>query len=133
VSHKFAADLRNPYVYAQTSPHERELVERVKAIALIAPEKFATTVKIISPESYWPLPWSLRDFKHVGWFEEMPADAFAPIVLVSAKLNAALDEKSGKAWIMTGYYELRPNVFLELYVERGLWEKFVATLPREVE
>ena len=133
VSHKFTADLRNPHVYAQTSPHERELVERVKAIALVAPESFNTTVKVISPESYWPLPWSLRDFKRVGWFEEMPADTFAPIVLVSAKLNAALDEKSSKAWIMTGYYELRPNVFLELYVERGLWEKFVATLPRAEE
>ena len=130
VSHKFAADARNPYVYAQTSAHERELVERVKAIALVAPEGFNTTVKIISPESYWPLPWALRDFKRVGWFEEMPADTFAPIVLVSAKLNAALDEKSGKAWIMTGYYELRPNVFLELYVERGLWGKFVSTLLR---
>ena len=130
VSHEFAADARNPYVYAQTSAHERELVERVKAIALVAPDGFNTTVKVISPESYWPLPWALRDFKHVGWFEEMPADAFAPIVLVSAKLNAALDEKSSKAWIMTGYYELRPNVFLELYVERRLWEKFVATLPR---
>ena len=41
-----------------------------------------------------------------------------------------LDEKTNKAWIMTGYYELRPNVFLELYVEFKLWEKFVATLPR---
>jgi uncharacterized protein (TIGR03663 family) len=133
LSHKFAADLRNPHVYAQTSPHERELVERVKAIARVAPEGFATTVKVISPESYWPLPWTLRDFKRVGWFEEMPADAFAPIVLVSANLNAALDEKSSRAWIMTGYYELRPNVFLELYVERGLWEKFVATLPRTEE
>ena len=133
VSHEFAADVRNPYVYAQTSAHERELVERVKAIGRVAPEGFNTTVKVISPESYWPLPWSLRDFKRVGWFEEIPADAFAPIVLVSAKLNAALDEKSSKAWIMTGYYELRPNVFLELYVERGLWEKFVATLPRTEE
>lgn len=130
VSHEFAADIRNPHVYAQTSQHERELVERVKAIGRVAPEGFNTTVKVISPESYWPLPWSLRDFKRVGWYEETPADAFAPIVLVSATLNAALDDKSGKAWIMTGYYELRPNVFLELYVERGLWEKFVATLPR---
>ena len=132
-SQEFAADLRNPYVYAQTSPHERELTERVKAIARVAPEGFATTVKVISPESYWPLPWTLREFSRVGWYDEMPADAFAPIVLVSAKLNAALDDKSNKAWIMTGYYELRPNMFLELYVERGLWEKFIAALPRMEE
>jgi hypothetical protein len=79
------------------------------------------------------LPWALREFKNVGWYDELPADPYAPIVLTSAKLDAKLDDKSDKRWIMTGYYELRPNVFLELYVERGLWEKFVATLPRDVD
>ncbi|MEI2723462.1 MAG: hypothetical protein V9H26_07925 [Verrucomicrobiota bacterium] len=87
-------------------------------------------MKVIAPESYWPLPWYLRSFKHLGWWDKLPADPYAPIVLVSAKLDALLDEKSNKAWIMTGYYELRPGVYFELYVERGLWEKFVATLPR---
>lgn len=133
LTREFPADLRNPYVYAQTSPHARELVERVKAIARVAPNGFSTLVKVASPESYWPLPWSLRELKKVGWYEELPADPYAPIILCSAKLDAKLDDKSGKKWIMTGYYELRPNVFLELYVERGLWEKFVATLPRDTD
>ncbi len=129
----FPADVRNPYVYAQTSPHERELTARVKAIARIAPEGFETVIKVIAPESYWPLPWSLRDFKNVGWYEESPPDPLAPIVLASAKLGVALDDQTEKRWIMTGLYELRPQVFLELYVERGLWEQFVATLPRETD
>lgn len=133
LTHNFTADLRNPYVYAQTSPHARELVARVQAIARVAPDGSATVVKVISPESYWPLPWALREFKHVGWYDQLPADPYAPIVVTSAKLDAKLDDKSAKRWIMTGYYELRPNVFLELYVERGLWEKFVATLPRDVD
>jgi uncharacterized protein (TIGR03663 family) len=133
LTHNFTADLRNPYVYAQTSPHERELVARLQAIGRAAPDGFATVMNVISPESYWPLPWALRDFKNVGWYDELPADPYAPIVLTSAKLGAALDDKTDKRWIMTGYYELRPNVFLELYVERGLWEKFVATLPRDVD
>jgi len=125
-----AANPRNPYVYAQTTDGCRQLVARVEAVARVAsgPE---TVVKVIAPESYWPLPWYLRSFQHLGWWEKMPADPFAPIVLVSAKLDALLDEKSNKAWIMTGYYELRPGVYFELYVERGLWEKFVATLPRQ--
>jgi hypothetical protein len=131
LSHRFATDLRNPYVYAQTSPHARELIARVEAIARVAPEGHETMVKVIAPESYWPLPWSLRAFKNIGWYDALPPDPFAPIILASAKLGAALDDKSNKAYIMTGYYELRPNVFFELYVERGLWEKFVATLPRD--
>jgi len=133
LTREFPADLRNPYVYAQTSPHARELIARVRAIGQVAPEGFATTVKVISPESYWPLPWSLREFQNIGWYDALPADPYAPIILTSAKLGAGLDEKSDKRWIMAGYYELRPNVFLELYVELELWKKFVATLPREVD
>ena len=127
----FADDARNPYTYAQTRPQVRELVKRISALARIAPDGNGTVVKVMAPESYWPLPWYLRSFTHAGWWEQLPDDPYAPIMLVSAKLNARLDEKSDKKWIMTGYYELRPNVFLELYVERSLWEKFVATLPRE--
>jgi hypothetical protein len=127
----FPADLRNPYVYAQTSPHARELVARVTAIGRVAPDGFGTVMKVISPESYWPLPWALREFKHVGWYETLPADPLAPIVLASVQLGAALDDKTDKRWIMTGLYELRPHVFFELYVERGLWEQFVVTLPRD--
>lgn len=133
LTREFPTDLRNPYVYAQTSPHARELVERLKAIARVAPAGLDTVVKVISPESYWPLPWSLREFKNVGWYDELPADPYAPIVLCSAKLNAKLDDKSDKRYIMAEFYQLRPNVFLELYVERGLWEKFVATLPRDTD
>jgi len=131
LSQDFATDLRNPYVYAQTSPHARELVGRVEAIAQVAPGGHDTILKVISPESYWPLPWYFRQFNNIGWYDELPTDPYAPIILTSAKLAAALDDKSDKKWIMTGYYELRPNVFFELYVERGLWEQFVATLPRD--
>jgi len=133
LSQYLSADLKNPYVYAQTSPHARELVQRVEAIAKVAPEGRDTLVKVIAPESYWPLPWYLRQFKHIGWYEELPVDSYAPIILCSAKLNARLDDKSDKRYIMAEMHQLRPNVFLELYVERGLWEKFVATLPRDRE
>ena len=126
-----AASPHNPYVYAQTTDGCRQLVARVEAVARVAATGPETVVKVIAPESYWPLPWYLRSFKRIGWWDKMPEDPYAPIILVSAKLNALLDEKSNKAWIMTGYYELRPGVYFELYVERGLWEKFVATLPRQ--
>jgi len=132
-SQTYASDRHNPYVYAQTSPNLLELVDRIEAIARVAPLGHETVAKVIAPESYWPLPWYLRKFKHIGWWEELPPDPYAPIIITSAKLHAALDEKSNKAYLMTGLYELRPGTFLELYVEIGLWKKFVATLPREEE
>ena len=125
-----AASPRNPYTYSQTAEGCRELVQRIEALANLAANGTDTVVKVIAPESYWPLPWYLRAFKNVGWWEQMPRDSAAPIVIVSARLGAALDEKSNHSYLMTGLYELRPGVFLELYVERGLWEKFIASLPR---
>ena len=96
------------------------------------PAGYETVVKIIAPESdYWPLPWYLRRFKHLGWHEKLPGDPFAPIIVVSSKLDARLDEKSDKKWIMVGLTEPRPGKFFEQYVDLELWKKYVATLPRE--
>jgi hypothetical protein len=87
---------------------------------------------VVAPESdYWPLPWYLRRFKYIGWYESVPEDWVAPIVIVSAKFDARLDEKSEGKWLMAGLTELRPRQFFELYVELELWKKYVETLPPE--
>jgi uncharacterized protein (TIGR03663 family) len=131
---QFAADRRNPYVYAQTVPDLLHLVQRTEAIARVAPTGFATVVKIIAPESdYWPLPWYLRRFQNLGWYEKLPDEPLAPIMIISSQLDARLDEKSDKKWLMVGLTELRPGKFLEQYVELELWKKYVETLPRDRE
>jgi uncharacterized protein (TIGR03663 family) len=130
----YPADRRNPYVYAQTVPDLLNLVGRTEALARVAPEGHGTVVKIIAPDSdYWPLPWYLRRFKNVGWYEKLPDDPFAPIVVVSSKLDARLDERSNRKWIMVGLTEFRPGKFFEQYVELGLWKKYVETLPRQAD
>jgi len=130
VSVDYAVSTGNPYVYAQTTFGCRDLVERVNDLASVAATGSDTVLKVVSPESYWPLPWYLRAFKHSGWWDQVPENPYAPIVIVSASLAAALDDKSQKAYLMTGLYELRPGVFMELYVNRELWEKFIAGAPR---
>jgi uncharacterized protein (TIGR03663 family) len=126
----FVADRRNPYVYAQTVPDLLNLVATVKHVAAVSGQRYGIVVKVISPAGdYWPLPWYLRRFKNVGWYEQMPDDPFAPIIIVAAQLDAHLDEKSDKKWIMVGLTESRPQKFFELYVETELWKKYVASLP----
>jgi hypothetical protein len=111
-------------------PDILHLVERAEGLARVSPNGFQTVLKVIAPESdYWPLPWYLRRFKNIGWYDEIPADPFAPIIIASSKLNARLDEKSNRKWIMAGLSELRPGQFFELYVELELWKKYVETLP----
>jgi hypothetical protein len=50
---------------------------------------------------------------------------------VSAALQARFDERPEKSHLMTGYFELRPNVFFELYVSRELWARYLKTAPPE--
>lgn len=131
-SYAYCADRRNPYVYAQTVADILKLVQRAEGVARVSPAGFGTIVKVIAPNGdYWPLPWYLRRLQNIGWYETVPEDPFAAVIIVSAKLNARLDEKSGRKWIMAGLNELRPGQFFELYVELELWKKYVETLPPE--
>jgi predicted membrane-bound mannosyltransferase len=124
----YAADPRNPYVYAQTSPDLLRLVSQIEGLAAADPRRFDLLLKVIAPDGdYWPLPWYLRRFKQVGWWDHLPEDPFAPISVVSADLHAALDEK--KTHLMVGYFQLRPQLFLELYVQTNLWQEWLARRP----
>jgi uncharacterized protein (TIGR03663 family) len=124
----YAADRRNPYVYAQTSPDISKLVRKVEALADVSPQGRDMLIKAIDPQGdFWPLPWYLRGCTQIGWFEEMPKDPYAPVMIVSARLRAGLDER--KTHLMAGYYQLRPDAFFELYVDLNLWRAYLAKHP----
>jgi hypothetical protein len=48
-------------------------------------------------------------------------------------LRAAFDERPDKSHLMAGYFQLRPNVFMELYVSTALWAEYVKTLPPDTD
>jgi uncharacterized protein (TIGR03663 family) len=124
----YAADRRNPYIYAQTSPNLRELVARVESIIAASPQGTETLIKVmVADGDYWPLPWYLREYRQTGWWDHLIGDPFAPIMIVSAQWHANLDTK--QSHLMVGYFELRPEVFLELYVEKELWTTWLARHP----
>lgn len=123
-----ASSPRNPYVYAQTLPGALELVEQVRLLADLHPDKRAMLVKVIAPGGdYWPLPWYFHDFSKIGWWETAPADPYAPVMIVAATLHAGLDE--AKTHQMPRYYEFRPGVFFEVYVQTNLWRTYLENRP----
>jgi uncharacterized protein (TIGR03663 family) len=118
----------NPYAYSQTSPDALELVDQVEALARSHPLGHQMTIKVMAPDSaYWPLPWYLRDFNNVGWYAVVPAEPYAPVMIVSRNLDANLD--TNKNYLMTQMYALRPDAFFELYVETNLWNNYLHTRP----
>ncbi len=49
--------------------------------------------------------------------------------MASSSLNANLDEKSDKRFLMVGLFQQRPGVGMELYVEFNLWKKYLEMRP----
>jgi uncharacterized protein (TIGR03663 family) len=125
----YCDSVKNPYTYSQTSPDALRLAQIVDALAKVSPDGYGTVIKVMSPDSYWPLPWYLRRFSSVGFWDKIPDEPVAPIMIVSAALRAGFDERG--THLMAGYFELRPNVFYELYVSADLWARHVKTLPPE--
>jgi predicted membrane-bound mannosyltransferase len=126
-SYVIPEERKNPYAYAQTSPDILELVDKVNALARAHPEGPATLIKVMAPAGdYWPLPWYFRNLTKVGWWDDLPSDPGAPIMVVGARLEPRLDPKIEDTHTMTGIYGLRRGVFLDLYVAEDLWKKFMA-------
>lgn len=123
----YYADVRNPYVYAHTSTALMRLVERVRDIAAVSPEGKDMLIHVVDPNrDYWPLPWYLRAYSRVGYWNEVPTDVDASMLIVSPKVqeevNAGLSEK-----YQIEFHSLRPRVFLLTYVRADLWEAFIET------
>ena len=127
----YAADPRNPYVYAQTVPDAVRMAERITRLSALHPDGARMQVSVIAPASeQWPLPWSLRGMPNVGYWTA-PGDGLAleaPVIVCSLDHAAALEQALGDRYV-SEYFGLRPELLLTVYIDRGLWDRFVAT-PR---
>jgi uncharacterized protein (TIGR03663 family) len=125
---KFHADSRNPYVYAQTSTDFLNLVQRVEDISSNHPDRKDMLIKVIThPDEAWPLPWYLRGFGRVGYWQEAEAAgslADVPVVISSIdktdNIFATLQETH-----QGEFFGLRPEVLLSVHIRKDLWEKFL--------
>lgn len=125
------ADPKNPYVYAHTLPKIQELADYIEQLAAASPEKHGVLIKVIWDDGYyWPLPWYLRRFEHVGYWTQIPEDPGAPIVISSPQLDEALAEHLDETHFMTGYYGVRPNVLAQVWVRDDLWMAHLKRLGR---
>jgi uncharacterized protein (TIGR03663 family) len=121
---EFAADPRNPYVYAHTSPDVLDLVKTVQNLARLRPADMRIEVVAMDGD-YWPLPWYFRNLSGVGWFDHSIAKAFAPVIIVSPAFQDDFEREQG--YVMAGFYALRPRVFLTLFVRQDLWGQYLET------
>jgi uncharacterized protein (TIGR03663 family) len=124
----YSADPRNPYVYAQTSPDFLNLVQRVEDIARFHPEHKQMLIKVITyPDEAWPLPWYLRSFGKVGYWQEVEEAgplSDVPLIISSTDKVDRLQLHIRDNY-QSEYYGLRPEVLLALHIRKDLWDKFI--------
>ena len=116
----------NPYVYAHTVRDAEDLAGWVERVAAVSPDRHNVLIKVIAPAmDYWPLPWYLRSFTQVGYWETLPIDPLAPIVIVTPELVEDV-QAAATEYYQTAIYGVRPDVKLVVCVEPGLYRRWLA-------
>jgi predicted membrane-bound mannosyltransferase len=132
---RYYEDSTNPYVYAHPISDVYMIVDKIRAYAEVDDAGRDIYIEVICPgDDYWPLPWYLRDFPNIGWWNRVDEKApAAPMIIASPAVEAAVIRKlyelppPGKKTLylplFDDYLELRPNVELRGYVSKDLWDK----------
>jgi len=136
-SYRYYTSPSNPYVYAHPTKDVFEITERIGDIAGVHPDGHDMYIQVVCRgDDYWPLPWYLRDFNKVGWWNDVDEDAeSAEVIIASADIEESLmrklyelpepGEKHLYVPLFDGYMELRPEVELRGYVRKELWDSYV--------
>jgi uncharacterized protein (TIGR03663 family) len=105
------ADEKNPYAYAQTGEDLARLPTRLEQLA--QQNKIQNPRIAVVAADAWPLPWYLRKFSQVGYWqpgqETGGADFFITTTDVSGELAGRLKD------FRKEYFGARPNVLLILW------------------
>ena len=121
------ADHRNPYVYAHPVPAVTRLVRRANELAAVHPDGKRMVIKVMATRGdYWPIPWYLRAFERVGYWDHVPADPDAAMVVSSKDLGPRLEATLKKSY-QREFVGLRPGHLLQIRIDRDLWDAFMAT------
>ncbi len=129
--HRYAADSRNPYVYAHTSSNLMRLRPQLHELQKIAPDdNFA--VLVVNRDAGWPLPWYWRDIKSVAYQTELPAAIDARVIVAEIDMTPAIEAKFGdRDYHMQGPFGLRPGIMLNMWVEQSLWDRYTMRKQQE--
>jgi predicted membrane-bound mannosyltransferase len=122
-------------VYAHTSTDVYTIVQRIREVARVHPDGLKMPIQVICPgHDYWPLPWYLRSFSKVYWWNEIDQSELpAPIIIAFPSLEPALLEffdrppegkKNLYVPLFDEYVELRPQVELRGFVTKDLWDSY---------
>ncbi|MBC8126118.1 MAG: TIGR03663 family protein [Gloeobacteraceae cyanobacterium ES-bin-144] len=121
---RFASDERNPYAYVPTRNDVENLESWLEKLRDCVPAGSLEPVAVIGAD-YWPLPWYLRKFKQIGYWQQAPENVGKlPMVFLmpDAQESVTVDLEKTHVSLPRG---LRANVPILLCVRKDIWEKWM--------
>lgn len=130
------SDLSNPYVYSQPTTDVLKIAPEIEKVSQAFPNGREMPIGVVCPGSdYWPLPWYLRSFKNVGWFNDANEITVpAPVVIANAGLQDLVITRlfdispPGKKNLYVPLFDtdiaLRPGVELRGYITKDLSDEY---------
>jgi uncharacterized protein (TIGR03663 family) len=130
-SFTYSSDPRNPWVYAHTGTDVFAITQQLAAYTRTNP---AVPIQIFTRENLWPLPWYLRRYPGVRWWNGVSDTApNAPLILATPDMEPALLRKlydlppPGQREMYVNMFdrtiELRPRVEVRGYIAKSLWDE----------
>ena len=132
-NYRYPAHPSNPYVYGHTAMDINHMIHRIREAASFHPESKDLYIQVICSEhDYWPLPWYLRDFKNVGWWDRVDTESpLAPLIISSPDLEDQLIIKMytmpapGEKYLYIPLFDvgtqIRPGVTINGYIRQDYW------------
>jgi hypothetical protein len=134
LNYRYECDQANPYVYAHTGKDIGLVQKTMTELAALPGDAVLRIDVIFSGHDYWPLPWYLRTFKYVGWWNNLDLEnPPAPVILLSTdqeenllKLIYEVTPLERRQLYMDLFgrdIELRPGLAMRGYISYDLWQK----------
>ena len=108
---KDPAGEKNPYAYAHTSEDVLDLPPRIEAVA--RQQHLGQPHIVVVAADAWPLPWYLRKFTNVGYWQPGQETGSASFYVTTTDVSGALAQRLEK--FRPEFFGVRPNVLLILW------------------
>jgi uncharacterized protein (TIGR03663 family) len=131
---KYDTSTLNPYIYAHPLDDVFKIEQKMEQLASVNSAGFNTQIHVSATgNDYWPLPWYLRKFRQVGWWDRIDFNSgCAPVIIISPDLEADLVEKLYEKRppgqrnlylpLFDGNIYLRPGKELKIFIDKSSWD-----------
>jgi predicted membrane-bound mannosyltransferase len=124
-THRYSNDVRNPYIYV---PSSKDLFKFEDFTTKLLNIKGWPKNEIISVlgSSYWPLPWYLRHFSKVGYWESSPFPTDLekhPLVITCPSATEPIMKRLEHSHQFL-FYGLRNEFPMVCFIRNDLWSQW---------